>query len=164
MCLWIDLWPHRKEVQALPMERNRDREKIPLGFFPAALWAVGLIVHWDFHRETSRCVLSELHKQGWGWEKKEEGFIVFLLFHLQTWIMEIPDSQRCAEWRWRWMCWVMVTTCLSSCLLWQWASQASFEHISRFICCFLQWANLSRQSGHGSFDSMHLSYLSDEDL
>lgn len=86
-CLRTDLWPHRKEVQAPPMERDRDREKIPLGLFPAAPWAVGLILHWDFHRETSRCVRSELHKQGWGEREKGRDLLSssYFIYRHESW-------------------------------------------------------------------------------
>ncbi len=92
MCLGTDLWPHRKEVQALPIER--EREKIPLVFFRQPhgdWWCAGA-----FTGDLQVCPIG-LHKQGRG----GDGLIVFLLFHPQTWIMEIPDSHQ--------TCWLTLT-------------------------------------------------------
>ncbi len=156
MCLRTDLWPHRKEVQALPIEREIERErerKSPWSF----LVTDGARV---LSRETCRCVRSgytNKDEEGTDWLSSS-----YFIHRHESW-KSLTHTKR-ADWLWQWMCWVLVTTCLPSCLLWQRASQASFQHISRFMSCFLRWANLSRQSGHCSFDPMHFSYLSDEDL
>ncbi len=93
MCLGTDLWPHRKEVQALPIERERER-KSPWSFSGSPVVTDGARV---LSRGDLQVCPIGLHKQGRG----GDGLIVFLLFHPQTWIMEIPDSHQ--------TCWLTLT-------------------------------------------------------
>ncbi len=77
---------------------HRERENPP--------WSLsGSPVATDGSRGLSRGDLQVcpiwLHKQEWGWEIGGDGLIVFLLFHPQTWIMEIPDSHQ--------TCWLTLT-------------------------------------------------------
>lgn len=99
MCLRTDLWPHRKEVQALPIERDRERENPPwsLSGSPVATDRALGLSQGDLQVCPIWATQTELRVR----EKKGEGFIIFLLFHLQTWIIEIPDSPR--------VCWVSLT-------------------------------------------------------